>query len=65
MASKMNDKTTISQQNAKILFTGGGTGGHVYPNLALVPEFDKEDLKQRTQAAKATPSKEGSLAPRA
>lgn len=26
----------------KILLTGGGTGGHVYPNLALVPYLKKE-----------------------
>lgn len=28
-------------QNDKILFTGGGTGGHVYPNLALAQEFKR------------------------
>ncbi len=28
-------------QSNKILFTGGGTGGHVYPNLALAQEFKK------------------------
>lgn len=26
----------------KILLTGGGTGGHVYPNLALLPYLEKE-----------------------
>ena len=24
-----------------IVFTGGGTGGHIYPGLAIVDEFKK------------------------
>lgn len=27
----------------KILFTGGGSSGHVTPNLALIPKFQRED----------------------
>lgn len=27
---------------AKIILTGGGTGGHIYPNLALIPSLKKE-----------------------
>ncbi|MBR2056693.1 MAG: glycosyltransferase, partial [Clostridia bacterium] len=23
----------------KIILTGGGTGGHVYPNIALIPDL--------------------------
>ncbi len=28
-------------KNNKIIFTGGGTGGHIYPNLALIDEFKR------------------------
>lgn len=31
--------------NKRILFTGGGTAGHVIPNLALIQELQKEDWK--------------------
>ena len=30
-----------SQQNHKILFTGGGSSGHVTPNLALIPHLQE------------------------
>ena len=26
----------------KIVFTGGGSGGHVIPNLAIIPYLSKE-----------------------
>src|SRR5690625_4566858 len=29
-------------ENKRILFTGGGTAGHVIVNLALIPVFQKE-----------------------
>jgi UDP-N-acetylglucosamine--N-acetylmuramyl-(pentapeptide) pyrophosphoryl-undecaprenol N-acetylglucosamine transferase len=29
----------------KIILTGGGTGGHVYPNLALIPTLQKEGFE--------------------
>lgn len=43
-----NDKHSTSENSRAfcevsplVLLTGGGTGGHVYPNLALVPELKK------------------------
>ncbi len=36
-----NVRTFSNQKEKKIVFTGGGTGGHVYPNVALFDEFEK------------------------
>lgn len=38
---------TLTEQDRsnKILFTGGGTGGHVYPNLALAQEFKRRGFE--------------------
>lgn len=29
----------------KIVLTGGGTAGHVTPNIALIPELKKRDMR--------------------
>lgn len=29
----------------KIVLTGGGTAGHVTPNIALIPALKKRDMK--------------------
>ena len=29
----------------KIILTGGGTAGHVTPNIALIPELQKRDYE--------------------
>lgn len=31
--------------NKKIVLTGGGTAGHVTPNIALLPYLKKPDMK--------------------
>src|SRR5699024_12084583 len=32
-------------ESKRILFTGGGTAGHVFVNLALIPYFQEQGLK--------------------
>ena len=36
-----NSKNDNNGKKLKIVFTGGGTGGHVYPNVALFDDFEK------------------------
>ena len=43
MIAVRKDPTTVRESGMKrIILTGGGTAGHVTPNLALVPYLKKE-----------------------
>ena len=42
----------------RIILTGGGTAGHVTPNIALIPELKKEDLRFITLVPKQELKKE-------
>ena len=33
----------------KIVFTGGGSGGHVIPNIAIIKELEKEFSKNKNE----------------
>ena len=41
--TKQISATTVIPVKTKIIFTGGGTAGHVTPNLALIAELVKDD----------------------
>ena len=46
MSERINTVNLSHHNNMKtIVLTGGGTAGHVMPNLALVPELEKHFSK--------------------
>src|SRR5690606_10094744 len=42
MMCNWKEGTTKVMKNKRILFTGGGTAGHVIVNLALIPYFQRQ-----------------------